>query len=43
MINFGNKELTAKAVIIATGAEYKKIGVPGEQELGGRGKLLCSM
>lgn len=37
MINFGNKELTAKAVIIATGAEYKKIGVPGEQELGGRG------
>ncbi|HBH5781358.1 TPA: FAD-dependent oxidoreductase, partial [Enterococcus faecium] len=35
VINFGNKELTAKAVIIATGAEYKKIGVPGEQELGG--------
>ena len=40
MINFGNKELTAKAVIIATGAEYKKIGVPGEQELGGRGEVI---
>jgi thioredoxin reductase len=33
----GNKEITAHAVIISTGAEYKKIGVPGEQELGGRG------
>ncbi len=43
MINFGNKELTAKAVIIATGAEYKKIGVPGEQELGGRGVSYCAV
>ncbi len=42
MINFGNKELT-KAVIIATGAEYKKIGVPGEQELGGRGVSYCAV
>ena len=36
VIHLGNKEVTARAVIIATGAEYK-IGVPGEQELGGRG------
>ncbi len=43
VINFGNKELTAKAVIIATGAEYKKIGVPGEQELGGRGVSYCAV
>ena len=33
VINLGNKEVTAHAVIISTGAEYKKIGVPGEQEL----------
>ena len=37
VINLGNSEITARAVIISTGAEYKKIGVPGEQELGGRG------
>ncbi|WP_256088045.1 FAD-dependent oxidoreductase, partial [Staphylococcus aureus] len=43
VINFGNKELTAKAVIIDTGAEYKKIGVPGEQELGGRGVSSCAV
>ncbi|MFF8274486.1 FAD-dependent oxidoreductase, partial [Staphylococcus warneri] len=35
VINLGNKEITARAVIISTGAEYKKIGVPGEQDLGG--------
>ena len=37
VIDLGNKEITAHAVVISTGAEYKKIGVPGEQELGGRG------
>ncbi|MDU2221656.1 MAG: FAD-dependent oxidoreductase, partial [Staphylococcus epidermidis] len=31
------------AVIISTGAEYKKIGVPGEQELGGRGVSYCAV
>ena len=41
VINLGNKEVTAHAVIISTGAEYKKIGVPGEQELGGRGVSYC--
>src|SRR4051794_4851642 len=27
----------ARAVILAMGAEHKKLGVPGEEELGGRG------
>ncbi len=29
VVNMGDKTLTAHAIIIATGAEYKKIGVPG--------------
>lgn len=43
VINLGNKEITAYAVIISTGAEYKKIGVPGEQALGGRGVSYCAV
>jgi len=39
----GSKELKARAVIISTGAEYKKIGVPGEKELGGRGVSYCAV
>lgn len=32
----------AKAVLIATGNEYKKIGVPGEEEFYGRGVHYCA-
>jgi thioredoxin reductase (NADPH) len=39
----GKKEYKARAVIITTGAEYKKIGVPGENELGGRGVSYCAV
>ncbi|WP_428911035.1 thioredoxin-disulfide reductase [Niallia sp. Krafla_26] len=39
----GSKQYKARAVIIATGAEYKKIGVPGEKELGGRGVSYCAV
>ncbi|HET7528787.1 MAG TPA: FAD-dependent oxidoreductase [Candidatus Saccharimonadales bacterium] len=35
-------EITAKAVLIATGSEYRKIGVPGEQELYARGVHYCA-
>jgi thioredoxin reductase (NADPH) len=34
--------LRAKAVLIATGSDYKKIGVPGEQEYYGRGVHYCA-
>ncbi|TDL98913.1 thioredoxin-disulfide reductase [Macrococcus brunensis] len=43
IVSLGDKELVGKAVIIATGAEYKKIGVPGETELGGRGVSYCAV
>lgn len=35
-------ELTAPALIIATGARYKHLGVPGEEELIGRGVSFCA-
>ena len=35
-------ELKAKAVLIATGSDYKKIGVPGEAEYYGRGVHYCA-
>ncbi|MEQ2528826.1 thioredoxin-disulfide reductase [Robertmurraya yapensis] len=39
----GSKEYKARAVIISAGAEYKKLGVPGEKELGGRGVSYCAV
>lgn len=33
----------AKAVILATGSEYKKLGVTGEEEFGGRGVSYCAV
>jgi thioredoxin reductase (NADPH) len=39
----GSKQYKARAVIISTGAEYKKLGVPGEKELGGRGVSYCAV
>jgi thioredoxin reductase (NADPH) len=32
----------ARAVVLAMGAEHKKLGVPGEEELGGRGVSYCA-
>ncbi|MES3703182.1 thioredoxin-disulfide reductase [Staphylococcus arlettae] len=43
VVDLGNSQITAHVVIITTGAEYKKIGVPGEQELGGRGVSYCAV
>ncbi|MEB2494673.1 thioredoxin-disulfide reductase [Peribacillus frigoritolerans] len=38
-----NKEFYAKSVIIASGADHKKLGVPGENELGGLGVSYCAV
>lgn len=35
-------DMLARAVLIATGSEYKKIGVPGEQEYYARGVHYCA-
>ncbi|GEN49546.1 thioredoxin-disulfide reductase [Alkalibacterium pelagium] len=38
-----NKSYFAKSVIIATGAEHKKLGVPGEAEYNGKGVSYCAV
>jgi thioredoxin reductase (NADPH) len=35
-------EITAKAVLVATGSEYRKIGVPGEMDYYARGVHYCA-
>jgi thioredoxin reductase (NADPH) len=42
-IKSGNKEYKARAIIITTGAEYRKMGIPGEKELTGRGVSYCAV
>lgn len=42
-VKAGSKEYKGRSVIIAAGAEYKKIGAPGEKELGGRGVSYCAV
>jgi thioredoxin reductase (NADPH) len=38
----GDSEHRARTVILAMGAEHKKLGVPGEEELAGRGVSYCA-
>ncbi|MGG1660966.1 thioredoxin-disulfide reductase [Brevibacillus sp. NRS-1366] len=39
----GDKEYLAKSVIVATGAEHRLLGAPGEKELSGRGVSYCAV
>ena len=39
----GEKEYKARTIIITTGAEYTKMGIPGEEELTGRGVSYCAV
>ena len=41
-VNVGADEYTADALIIATGAEAKWLGIPGEQTLTGKGVSACA-
>ena len=43
IIKSGNKEYKARAIIITTGAEYKKMGIPGEKEYTGFGVSYCAV
>lgn len=36
-------EFEAKVVIIGTGSEYKKLGIPGEEDFSGRGVSYCAV
>ena len=39
----GKKQYKTRAIILSTGAEYRKMGIPGEAELGGRGVSYCAV
>lgn len=39
----GDEEVRAKAVILSTGSRYRKLGVPGEDRLLGRGVSYCAL
>ncbi|MDY0408873.1 thioredoxin-disulfide reductase [Virgibacillus soli] len=43
LIKAGKNEYKTKTFIITTGAEHKKIGIPGEEELAGRGVSYCAV
>lgn len=42
LIKTDGGELKAKAVLIATGSDYKKLGIPGEADFYGRGVHYCA-
>jgi len=42
IVTVDGAEVKAKVVLIATGSDYKKLGVPGEAELYGRGVHYCA-
>lgn len=42
ILTVDGQDVKAKAVLIATGSDYKKIGVPGEKEFYGRGVHYCA-
>lgn len=42
VVTVDGADVRAKTVLIATGSDYKKIGVPGEKEFYGRGVHYCA-
>ena len=42
LLSLGDESLSALAVIIATGAQHKRLGIPGEDRFWGRGVSCCA-
>lgn len=42
IVTVDGKEVAARAVLIATGSDYNKLGIPGEAEFYGRGVHYCA-
>jgi thioredoxin reductase (NADPH) len=42
LVKMAEKEYRAEAIIICTGTEYRKLGIPGETEFTGRGVSYCA-
>lgn len=43
LVRADGKDYTTKSIIIATGGAHNKLGVPGEDELAGRGVSYCAV
>lgn len=43
VVKTSTEEIRTKSLIIATGTEHKKIGIPGEDTLSGRGVSYCAV
>lgn len=43
VVKAGSKDFKTRTIIIATGAQYRKLGIPGEAELTGRGVSYCAV
>ncbi len=41
-VGVGDEEHRARAVVLAMGAQHRKLGIPGEEELSGRGVSYCA-
>ncbi len=42
-VSTGSKDYSAKAIILATGTEWRKLNVPGEKEYTGKGVHYCAL
>ncbi|MFB0505560.1 MAG: thioredoxin-disulfide reductase [Thermodesulfobacteriota bacterium] len=42
LVKTGEKEYRGEAIILCTGTEYRKLGIPGEAEFTGRGVSYCA-
>lgn len=43
LVHTDDGDFEGRAIIIATGSEHKKLGVPGEEEFSGRGVSYCAV
>ncbi|WP_413627540.1 thioredoxin-disulfide reductase [Fructilactobacillus vespulae] len=43
IVKAGDEEYIGSAVIIGSGSEYRKLGVPGEEDFAGRGVSYCAV
>src|SRR5699024_5615369 len=43
IVKAGDKEYKTRTLIIATGAQYKELGIPGEEEMTGKGVSYCAV
>lgn len=43
VLTIGDTTIEAKAVVLCTGARYKRVGIPGEKEFLGRGVSYCAL